>query len=123
MPTSVPTIPAKIISSHELTKNKGPAVTILKKSFTASPHSRHPITALYERDRRSAHHQHGPVGQVDYLVRGAAEEEPGQVTPAPRAHDDETDVVGLGVLDDLAGGVAVHRVPHHALRLAPALGQ
>jgi hypothetical protein len=43
---------------------------------------------------------------VDHLVRGAAEDEADQVAPASRAHDDGTDIVGLGVVDDLAGGVA-----------------
>jgi len=37
MPTSLPTMPAKIISSHALTKNSGPAVTSRVKLFiTAS---------------------------------------------------------------------------------------
>ena len=53
---------------------------------------------------RSADHEHRPVGQVNHLVRGAAQDQPGQVAAAPRAHDDHADVEVLGVLDDLAGG-------------------
>jgi hypothetical protein len=57
---------------------------------------------------------------MDHLVRGAAEDEPGQVTPASRAHDDRANVVGLGVVDDLAGGVAVQGVLNLPARLDPA---
>jgi hypothetical protein len=48
----------------------------------------------------SADNEHGAVGQVGHLVRGAAKEQAGQVAVAPRAHDDGADVVGLGILDD-----------------------
>src|SRR5215831_11559509 len=142
MPTSADTIPAKIISSHALTKKSGPAVTSLKKSLTACTSPGCPMTdsgpairpdiritcarrpgqrrrSPHDRAARpwlsaSADHEHGPVGQVDHLVRRAAQDQPGQVTPAPRAHDDGADVLGLGLGDDLAGRVAVDRVPHDA---------
>src|SRR5262249_6880020 len=49
----------------------------------------------------SADDQHGTVGQVDHLVRGAAEDGPGEVASAPGAHDDDVGVVLLGVREDL----------------------
>src|SRR6266700_4065184 len=71
----------------------------------------------------SADHEHGPVGQVDHLVRGAAENESGQVAPAARSEEDDADVQCLGVIDDLTAGIAENRIPHHAMRLDPGLGQ
>src|SRR5215470_13317527 len=49
----------------------------------------------------SADDQHRPVSQVDHLVRGAAEDGPGEVAPAAGAHDDDVGVVLLGVREDL----------------------
>src|SRR5712692_946647 len=71
----------------------------------------------------SANHEHGPVCQVDHLVRGASEYQPGEIAPATRAHDDDARVMLLGVLDDLAGGVPEDRVPHLAVGIDPCLGQ
>src|SRR5579864_3843929 len=82
-----------------------------------------PLTALEKCPWALADHEHGPVGQVDHLVRGAAQDQPGQVTAATRAHDDGADLLGPGLRDDLAGGVAVDRVPHDAVRVPASLGQ
>src|SRR5690242_20159715 len=49
----------------------------------------------------SADDKRRPVGQVDHLVRGTAEGGPGKVASAPGAHDDDVDVVLLGVREDL----------------------
>src|SRR5215470_6069848 len=49
----------------------------------------------------STDHQHRPVGQVDHLVRGTAQDRPGKVAPAPGAHDDDVGVVLPGVSEDL----------------------
>jgi hypothetical protein len=54
---------------------------------------------------------------VDDLVRGAADDKPGQVAAATRAHHDDSAVKLDGVSDDLAGGVTVHGVLHHAMRI------
>src|SRR6266498_340708 len=71
----------------------------------------------------SANDKHGAVGQVDHLVRGAAEDKPGKVAAAPRSHHDDTDIVLLSVVDDLARGVPEERVPHLAMCRDPGLGQ
>ncbi len=49
--------------------------------------------------------------------------EPGQVAASPRSHHDDISIVFLSVIDDLAGCMAEDRVPHHAVRRDPGLGQ
>src|SRR5579862_3817212 len=70
-----------------------------------------------------ADHEHGPVGEVDHLVRGAAEDEPGQVAPAPAAHHDDAHVVLLRQFDDLRGGAPERDVCDLGVGGDPRLGQ
>src|SRR4029453_17180179 len=49
----------------------------------------------------SANHQDGPVGQVDHLVSGAAEQKTGQAVAPSRAHHDHASVVRAGGVHDL----------------------
>src|SRR5262249_12288077 len=64
------------------------------------------------RSTATAHHEHRPVRQVDDLVRGTAEYQPGELAAPAGPHHDDADVVLLGVPQDLARGMAVGGVPH-----------
>jgi hypothetical protein len=56
--------------------------------------------------------KHRPVSQVDHFVCGAAKDKTGEIASASAAHHDDIDVVLLGVVDNLTGGVAINSVPH-----------
>src|ERR1022692_1383837 len=60
---------------------------------------------------------------MEDLVRGAAENEPGEIAASPRPHDDDADVVLDRVSDDLAGGVPENRVPYLAAGRDPGCGK
>src|ERR1700748_1607936 len=51
MPTSPPTIPAKIMSSHALTKNIGPAATSLKNASMTNLHRHYVLSCRSARIR------------------------------------------------------------------------
>jgi hypothetical protein len=77
----------------------------------------------YDAEARSADDQDRAVGEVDDLVRGAAEDQAGQIAAAAAAHDDDIHIVFPGRADDLPGGVTEHGVPGEAVRLDPRIGQ
>ena len=60
----------------------------------------------------SANHQNRPVRELYQLVRGAAKQEGGQVTPSPRAHHDDVCVVGTGNVHDLTRYLSIERALH-----------
>src|SRR5436309_3275957 len=89
----------------------GPAAKPAKPAPPSSTSSAGTAATRRASRHGSADDQHRAVGQVDHLVRGAAEDGPGQVAPAAGAHHDHVHVVLRGVLHDLAGGVAEGGVP------------
>src|SRR6266704_7149505 len=72
--------------------------------------------------RSSADDQDRAVGEMDDLVRRAAQDQAGQVTPAARAHHDDVDAVLDRVVDDLPPGVAEQGVPDLAVRVHAGRG-
>src|SRR5258706_11198975 len=65
----------------------------------------------------SADDQNWPVAQVDHLVRRAAQNQPGKVTPPARTHHDDTHVVLVRSVDDVAGRVPEHGVIDYSVSL------
>src|SRR6516164_9706835 len=65
--------------------------------------------------------QYRSVAEVNDLVRGTAQQQPGDVAAAARAQHDDAGADLPGVVDDLAGGVPENSVPDLAVRLYPCL--